>query len=365
MKTDNNEKLLQKAIVRTVAYFDMFDYPMTDFEVWKFFYINVETHCNASLREVKNILNSMSLRGARFLANRSGQAAQSRQGVLTEIASPRDGARNDSAVLETKNGFYFLKGRQNIIRIRLDRYNLTDRKMKRALKIAKIYGLFPWIKLIAVSNIIGAHNLKDESDIDFFIIAEKGRIWLTRFFCAGIAKILGLRPSEGNSRDKICLNFYASEEAMGLEKFTLDFKGVGHPIGCPTPIGCDIYFIYWLANLIPIHEKGDMYKKFIQANGWLKSYLPNWQPVVASCRRTVKYRENKVYKAIVNLIFGWLEKILKNIQLKLIPKEIKELANKDSRVVIDDNILKLHVNDRREEYRKIWEDKVKAFIKEN
>ena len=202
-----------------------------------------------------------------------------------------------------------------------------DRKMKHALKIAKIYGLFPWIKLIAVSNIIGAHNLKDESDIDFFIITAKGKIWLTRFFCAGIAKVLGLRPSEGNSRDKICLNFYASEEAINLQELMLNNSD-------------DIYFIYWLANLITIYEKGDMYKKFIQANGWLKNYLPNRQPVLVSDRRTVKSGENKVYEEIINLIFGWLEKILKNIQLKLMPKEIKELANKDSRVVINDNILK-------------------------
>lgn len=313
-KKDNIE--LQKAIVRTVAYFDMFDYPMTDFEIWKF----LLTPNNVNERQIT-------------------------LSEVTQVLRCPTPNRVSDTFLETKNGFYFLKGREEIIRIRLERYNFTDRKMKRALKIAKIYGLFPWIKLIAVSNIIGAHNLKDESDIDFFIITANGKIWLTRFFCAGLAKVLGLRPSEGNSRDKICLNFYASEEAMNLKELMLNN-------------GDDIYFIYWLANLITIYEKGDMYKKFIQANGWLKNYLPNWQTVLASDRRTVKSGENKVYEAIINLIFGRLEKILKNIQLKLMPKEIKELANKDSRVVINNNILKLHVKDRRQEYRKKWEDTV-------
>jgi hypothetical protein len=358
MKADNDERLLHKAIVRTVAYFDMFDFPVTDFEVWKF----LSEKCGYI--EVRNILNSMSLRGAGSLANSSGQAAQSQQGALTEIASPRGGARNGSNVIETKNGFYFLKGREEIIRTRLDRYNFTNRKFKRALRVAKIYRLIPWIKMISVSNIIGAHNLKDESDIDFFIITAKGKIWLTRFFSAGLAKILGLRPSEGNSRDKICLNFYASEEAMNLEKFMLNGrsdKEAEFPHGISASEAQDIYFIYWLANLITIYEKGDMYKKFIQANGWLKNYLPNWQPVLSSDRRTVRSGENKAYKAMINLIFGHLEKILKNIQLKLMPKEITALANKDSRVVINDNILKLHVKDRREEYRKNYELRIMNY----
>lgn len=335
---ENINKIIQKAIIKTVAYFDMFDYPLTDFEVWKFLHANAETHCNASLREIKNVL----------------------KGVLSGSTA----SKAVEPLIETKNGFYFLKGRENIIRIRLERYNFMDRKMKHALRVAKIYRLIPWVKMIAVANVIGAHNLKDESDIDFFIISEKGRVWLTRFFTAGFAKVLGLRPSERNARDKICLNFYVSEEAMDLEKFMLN-NTVGTEYYSVPKKNNDIYFIYWLANLIPIYEKDEMYKKFIQANGWLKNYLPNWQPVLASGRRRVKSGENKVYDAMINLIFGHLEKILKNIQLKLMPKEIKELANKDSRVVINDNILKLHVKDRREEYRNKWEDKIKSVIKEN
>lgn len=301
---ENNNIDLQKAIARTVAYFDMFDFPMTDFEVWKFL---------SEKRDYVDVRNVLS----------------------------------GSTALETKNGFYFLKGRENIIRTRLDRYNFTDRKFKRALRMAKIYRIIPWVKMVAVSNIIGAHNLKDESDIDIFIISEKGKIWLSRFFTAGIAKVLGLRPSEKNSRDKICLNFYVSEEEMDLEKFMMGKD--------------DIYFIYWLANLVIIYDKGGTYKKFIQVNDWLKNYLPNWQPNEMVARRFVKERKNLFFSFLFNFIFGSFEAIFKKIQLRKLPADIRELMNKDTRVVISDKVLKLHVKDRREEYRKRWEEKISNF----
>jgi len=321
---------LKKAIIKVVAYFDMFDYPLTDFEVWK--YLSVKYN----FIEVKKILYLMSLRGSE--SDRSNLVFV----PLTEIASPS--ARNDN--LETKNGFYFFSGRNGIINARMARYNFADRKFKRALRVAKLFKLIPWIKMIAVGNIMGAHNLKDESDIDLFIITQNKRIWLARFFAAALMKILRLRPEEKNTRDKICLSFFVSEEEM-------DLKGL--------MIENDIYFIHWLAGLVPIFDVGDMYKKFIQENFWLNEFLPNWMPAEISFRRDAGLPFSKIYFKIIDLLFSRLENIFKKIQLRLFPTAIKELMNKDSRVVVGDNIIKTHIKDRRSEYRKNWEDRIKTF----
>ncbi len=345
-------KIIKEAIIEVIAFFDLFDYPLTRQEIWKYAKIRQNTPII-----INNILD---------------------RGELNNIA-------------EQRNGFYFLSGRENIIKIRMAKYNYTDKKIKRALRVAKLFKFIPWIKMIAVGNIIGSHNLKKKSDIDFFIITESGRIWITRFFCAGLMELLGLRPKEGDEQDKICLSFFVSEEAMDLKELMLgarkqagstapvatgDYGAVGWaemdlqglmlgggkdtwcPIGHQVSGMPDIYFIYWLAGLVSIYDKDGVYKRFVKANSWLKEYLPNWQTSRLVNQRNSGKGFSNFYYDLVDLLFGGLEKNVKKFQLKKLPKNLKDLMDKDTRVVINDQVLKLHVKDRREEYRKKWRERL-------
>lgn len=327
------EELLKKAIVKTIAFFDLFNFPLADFEVWKWLWADFTSgpisfkgveppgH-NASLQEVKSILENGEL----------------------------------SNILETKNGFYFLRGRSETVKTRMVRYNYAGRKFARAVRVAKLLRFIPWIKMIAVGNIIGANNMQDEGDIDLFIVVAKKRIWITRFFAAAFMAVLNLRPQAGDMRDKICLSFFVSEEAMDLERLMLDNSPLP-PFDKGGKEESDIYFIYWLAGLVPIYKAGNVYGKFVEANSWIKNYLSGWRPVEPARWRCVSGMP-KIYRLAAG-ICGFLEPIFKKVQLKALPRAIKEMANKDTRVVVDDKILKFHTNDRREEYRKKWEEKTK------
>lgn len=305
---------LEEAIVRAIAFFDLFSYPLTVFEIWKYSDVKCE------LSEVMEILENITRRGS----------------------TPSVGVEPLSGLGE-KNGFYFLIGRGEIIKERMARYNYTDKKFKRAVLVAKIFKFIPWIKMIAVGNIIGAHNLKKESDIDFFIITEKKRIWLSRFFCVLIIKISGLRPKREKTRDKICLSFFVSEEDLNLERLMLGGARADSEEK-------DIYFIYWLAGLAPIYDRDNTFKDFINKNDWLKNYLPNWQSSAISYRYDVGGSFSWFYRDVVDMFLAGLEKRIREVQLRIMPKQIKDIMNIDSRVVVDDGIIKLHVNDRREEY---------------
>ncbi|MFA6307156.1 MAG: hypothetical protein WCV70_04025 [Patescibacteria group bacterium] len=347
---NNNEKILElkEAIIKVVAFFDLFDYPLTLNEIWQNMSVKRE------LFEVMAALEEM---------------------IKSPLTPP-----TKAGAIEKQNGFYFLAGRSAIIAERQRRYNFADRKFKRAMLASKIFKFIPWIKMIAVGNLLGAHNLKDSSDIDFFIITEDKRIWLTRFFCASITKLLGLRPRVDNSRDKICLSFYVSERAMNLsglmlknypaavseeEQISLDSRLRGND---KKGYGNDIYFIYWLAGLTPIYDIGGVYEKLMAANSWLKNYLPNWpalteapagkQPGPWSKRRDVGGSLPRFYRDVIDLFIGGLEPQFKTLQLKLLPPQLKEMMYHDSRVVINDSILKLHANDRREEYREKYLSKI-------
>ncbi len=231
--------------------------------------------------------------------------------------------------------------------------------------------------MIAVGNYIPADNTKKNSDIDFFIITKKGRIWLARFFCATISKILGWRPTEKNKKDKICLTFFISEDNLNLKSIALDQ---------------DIYFYYWIATLYPLYNKDEIYEKFIKANDWIKRYLPNLDSSVIARNdigATKQSRNNSVIarKSLSRRMAGkqsqglqnkprdcfsrqggiamtldFLENLAKKFQFKIMPKNLKQLANKNTYVIINDKILKFHDQDRREEYRNRFLERGKKLL---
>lgn len=304
------EKLnkLRGAILRVVAFFDVFEFPLTATEIWKF----CDYQCG--LDEILSFLN------------------------------------NDGDLLEERDGFYFLPGRESLYRQRQERSVIAKKKQKKALRIARIFSFIPWIKMIAISNVIGRNNMKEESDIDVFIITESKRIWITRFVTVALVKILGLRPELNNVKDKICLSFFVTTDTLNLQNLMM---------------ADDVYFNYWLANLLPIYCRDDYYHKLIQDNTWLLDKMPNWSEMIGENDLLIN-RENSVfYRDVIDLLVGGLDANLKNYQLRVMSPTLKELMNKDTRVVVNDGVLKLISNDRREYYRDLYLMKLRQLDSRN
>ena len=136
-----DNETLGKSILNTVAYFDIFEYPLTAMEIYNWLYGNYGLKTNDyGLKDVQNALDD-----SQFLKDR----------------------------LETRNGFYFLKGKSAHVRTRLNRYNIAQEKYKRAELIANIFSYFPFIQFIAVCNSLAYNNVREQSDIDMFIINNK------------------------------------------------------------------------------------------------------------------------------------------------------------------------------------------------
>jgi len=312
------DDLTREAIIRVIAFFDLFDYPLTLAEIYQW----APAVCEGIKIDFEDIR------------------------LLMESGGVDD-------VISRRRNFYFLRGREEIVKTRISRYNFTDRKIKKALMIANIFRAIPWIKMIAVANLIGSHNLKEGGDIDIFIITEKGRVWVSRFFCVAITKLLGLRPSKGNTRDKICLSFFVSEDRLNFESLMIWDDGV-----------FDVYFIYWLAGLMPIYDPDRMYRKFIRENYWIKKYLPNIRFYEGIGLRGVK--SGGLWASTIGFsldkLFGRLDDLLRRVQLEIMPEEVKHMANNDSRVILNRSTIKMHVNDRRMEYWRKFEDKIDSLL---
>ncbi len=329
-----------KKIIDTLAYFYIFDYPLTSFEVWKFlFQKNNGGDNNVSLFQIEQTLKKL----------------------------------KEKNIIKEKNGFYYLstparqtnqnslntdKDKHDIIQIRIKRNRIAEEKYKKALKIIKILQYIPTIKMVAICNTLSYNNAKESSDIDLFIITKGKKIWVSRLLAASILKILNLRPKPNNSCNKICASFFVSENNSDLEKIQIippspkGGDGGGYIKNNPLPF--DIYLIYWIATLVPIYDKEKTYEKFIDKNLWIKKYLPNAKPYLTNPERNLTSKKSLLYFIFYFSILIIPEKLAKKIQLIVMPKNLLQMANKDTRVILNNSMLKFHDKDRRAEYYSKW-----------
>ncbi|MEK7631511.1 MAG: hypothetical protein AAB445_01410 [Patescibacteria group bacterium] len=291
---------LEQAILRTIAYFDLFSYPLTAWEVWKWGFGEgaVEQH---SYRAVEEGL--------------------AKSPLLQEK-------------LERKFGFIFLKGRQEIVATRQERYRLSLHKYKRARRYAAALSKLPFIRAVAVCNSLGLANARAESDIDFFIITKPAHVWTTRLFAAGWAKLRKLRPQIGNRADKVCLSFFITEVVGDLTTV----RNADDP-----------YFTVWLATLVPLYDPQGNFAKLWQQNAWLTQALPNAAPRAIAVQRRVRPAFVQAFGEVLTT-GSWFERWAERFQQRRLPANLRLLANKDTRVVLNSTMLKFHDNDRRDEY---------------
>jgi len=298
----NEDKDLRRAIVETIAFFDLFSFPLTTNEVLKYLKIK------SDYLEISKNLNQLL----------------------------------EQRTLGRKDGLYFLAGKVSSVEERKRRYNYSARKFKITLKIAKYFRYIPWIRLICVANLIGRDNLSDRGDIDLFIVSNKNRLWLTRFFTVLTAKFLNARPQKDKKKDKICLSFFVSEENLNIENIRESED--------------DMYFNYWFLNLAPIYSCDNIFFELMESNKKLIGRFPNYFYQEISNKRKIKIINNNFYKKNWELFFGGLEQRMKKIQLKIMPNNLLKLASQKKGVILTDSIIKLHLNDRRDEFSKRYNE---------
>jgi hypothetical protein len=127
-----------------------------------------------------------------------------------------------------------------------------------------------------------------------------------------------------------------SEDNLNLEN-----TAVGQP---------DVHLIYLLSQYLPIYSEDNLWLRFVAANSWIKNYLSNFNYNKEVERFLIKPRFLWWKKIIGQTQLSWEEAGYKKIQLKILPAVLKEMmGHDDKKVIINDRMLKLHSNDKREE----------------
>lgn len=214
--------LMEQAILKTLAYADIFDYPITAPEIWRCLIIDKRV----GFEEIKH-----------------------------ELERP-------NKLFKTNGEYFFLKNRQEIVKTREKREKWSREKLKIARRVAGWLRLIPTIKMVGITGALAMKNSDEADDIDFLIATAKNRLWLTRLLSTILVELVAKRrhPGDENFCDKICLNMFLDEDHLEVPKKEQD-----------------LFSAHEVCQLKLIWGKNGIYKKFISQNRWSKKYLANWR----------------------------------------------------------------------------------------
>ncbi len=260
--------MLEEAITKTLAYRDIFDYPLTAEEVWQFL---VEE--KATKKRVERALTAM-------------------------VAKGLIGGREE---------FYFLPGRETIVPLRRRRETVSKGKLAKARKRAAWLRLIPWVRAVFATGAVAVGNADEAADLDILIVTSPGRLWLARFLVFSVLLLLGAKRKAKSpiGKDKICPNMFFVSSSLALPRNERN-----------------LYTAHEAVQAKLLWERGSIHRQFLAENNWIGKFLPNWEPQLRGLEAWKcegGRGEKEVGKKAVSLAFpplNFLEKAAYELQLK-------------------------------------------------
>ena len=216
-------RTLHREVVQTLLYYDIWHYPLNAREIFAFLPVN-----SISFAEFKEHIHRMT---------------------------------EERSILE-KEGFYFIPGRSaGIVELRRKRERHARRLWRMARLSMHVIKRFPFVRGVFVSGDLSKNATTPKSDVDFFIVTEPGRLWITRTLLILFKKTFLL-----NSKKFFCLNYFASMDHLELDEQ-------------------NIFLATEVAQIKPLYNER-LFRSYLQANSWIKHYFPNFDPALLPAERT-------------------------------------------------------------------------------
>lgn len=200
---------LREPILRTLAYFSLWQHPLTLHEIQR--YLPVAANLDTLQDELF---------------------------VLGE----------ESAVRE-QSGFYHLQSRGSVEARRLGQRR-ADEARQNVARHVRLVSQFPFVRSICLTGSFAKNVLAPGADIDYLIVTEPGRLWLTRTLLILYKKIV-LK----NSYEFFCLNYFIDTDHLQFGEHNM-------------------YTAVEVASMLPAYGIRHYYRCW-SANDWLHQVLPN------------------------------------------------------------------------------------------
>lgn len=203
---------VDEQILRTLLYYDIFNYPLKAEEVY------------------------------RFLGAKS---------VDESIVNSRLHYLKEQHVIHQFGIFFSLKDNDASVVRRIKGNLIAKDYLAIANKKAQTIARFPFVRGVLASGSLSKGYMDENSDLDFFIITAAKRLWIARTLL-----VLYKRLFLFNSHKYFCVNYFVDEDHLEIEEK-------------------NIFTATELATVIPLYG-ADQYDNLQQKNFWLKNFFPNY-----------------------------------------------------------------------------------------
>lgn len=249
------EKACDRSIKRTLAYSAVFQYPMSEYQLYTF------------LITKNNYDHDFFITSLRRLVKKKH--------------------------VKAKDGKYYLPGVRPVS-WKL-RYKYSQDLIDEAQASIRLLAFIPWIKMVAVTGAVASHNAVKDDDVDVLIVTEKNRLWISRFFVFFILKVIGKYAQRGENNRKLCCNLFTDESGMKWGKHKQN-----------------VYVAREMLSIQPLFDKDDTYFKFVQTNSWALKYFSNYKMEFPSSYSPKDLRKSRLVNLFEDLLRKFQLNYMKN-----------------------------------------------------
>lgn len=168
---------LRSSIFKVLAYFDVFNHPLSLEDI--LFFLDIE----AAEYPVRKELDALIIEGCLF---RTGP-------------------------------FYSLQNDPSLADKRHSNEQHADALLPIAGRGARLLFQFPFVRGVFISGSLSKHCADEKADIDYFIVTSAGRLWIARTLMHLFKKLTYLRGRQ----HRYCMNYYVDEEALEIREKNL------------------------------------------------------------------------------------------------------------------------------------------------
>jgi hypothetical protein len=293
---------VRNGIIKTILYFDIFTYPLTEAELYQ------HHGSNLSIEAFRNILHELVNEG----------------------------------LLKTREDFYFSPHTdEEALKKRLNGNRMAAEMMPVARKWSKIIHSFPFVRSVNLSGSLSKNYYDKHSDIDYFIITKTNRLWICRTLLSICWKLLSAK-----NKKNFCTNYFVDETVLEM--------------------GDKNQFVaIELSYLLPIIN-GDAAQTLLSSNEWVKKYVENKTLNREFETDAPRFKLKTIFEKLLDNKFGdMLDNYLLRITTVHWRKKYPEMAAEDFELQFRSrkNVCKRHTKGFQNKVLLKWHEKKRQYEK--